>query len=71
MEDVFKNKGVEPPSIRDNTELNIELGLDSLDYAELVVRLESAFGFDPFALGAIGELKTVADLATLYRQPVS
>jgi acyl carrier protein len=48
------------------TELTSALGLDSLDYAELVVRLESAFGFDPFAEGVATEIRTVRDMAALY-----
>ena len=35
------------------TPLDATLGLDSLDYAELVVRLEGAFGVDPFASGGV------------------
>lgn len=66
LEDVFRNKGLTPPALSSETELTASLGLDSLDYAELVVRLEAAFGFDPFADGATPEIRTVTDMAALY-----
>lgn len=66
LEDVFRNKGLEPPAMTASTELTAALGLDSLDYAELVVRLEGAFGIDPFAEGVDTEIRTVSDMAALY-----
>lgn len=48
------------------TPLDGSLGLDSLDFAEVVARLEQRFGFDPFSGGAIDHLRTVGDLAALY-----
>ena len=66
LEEVFRNKGVEPPALSGETELTPALGLSSLDYAELVVRLEAAFGFDPFAEGVASEIRTAGDMAALY-----
>lgn len=66
LEDVFRNKGLEPPAMSGDTELTTALGLDSLDYAELVVRLEGAFGYDPFANGVATDIRTVNDMAALY-----
>jgi len=66
MQDVFQNKGIDPPALEAATALTAELGLDSLDYAELVARLESEFGFDPFAAGAPAEIRTIRDLTALY-----
>ncbi|NOS80344.1 MAG: acyl carrier protein [Nitrospira sp.] len=43
------------------------LGLDSLDWAAVVVRLEMETGIDPFATGSAGALKTVSDLVDLYK----
>ncbi len=44
-----------------------DLGLGSLDIAELVATLEAEVGCDPFALGAsISDLRTVGDLVGLY-----
>jgi len=37
-----------------DTRLREELGFDSLDLAELTVRLEEAFGVDIFAAGVVG-----------------
>ncbi|MDA7950453.1 MAG: acyl carrier protein [Pirellulaceae bacterium] len=42
-------------------------GLESLDLAELVIRLEQSFGFDPFSRGVTTPLETVADLCKVYR----
>ena len=38
------------------------LGLDSLDWAAVVVRIELETGLDPFPEGTIGRSKTVSDL---------
>ena len=46
------------------------LGLDSLDWAAVVVRIEMETGVDPFAEGTIGGLKTVSDLVELYVKAV-
>lgn len=46
------------------------LGLDSLDWAAVVVRIELETGIDPFAEGTIGRLKTVSDLIDLYVKAV-
>lgn len=66
MADVFRNKGLEPPELSPSTGLAPELGLDSLDYAELIVRLEAEFGLDPLQDGQVPELRSIADLAALY-----
>lgn len=65
---VFRSKGQAPPPIGPETALDHTLGLESLDYAELVVRLEEDLGVDPFARGAVGGLQTVADLVSLYER---
>lgn len=45
------------------------LGLDSLEFAVLVVRLEDVFGFDPFLSGRVEQFPhTVGDLVALYEQ---
>ncbi len=66
IREVFVSKRQTPPPIAENTPLDASLGLESLDYAELVVRLEEVFGIDPFAEGIPPNLQTVGDLAKLY-----
>lgn len=66
---VFQNKGQTAPPLAASTPLDATLGLKSLDYAELVVRLEGVFGFDPFAGGMPPRISTIADLSALYRRP--
>ena len=68
MTAVFRRKGLTAPPLHAGTALDGSLGLDSLDFAEVVVRLEQAVGVDPFADGAVDNLRTIADLAALYRQ---
>jgi acyl carrier protein len=63
---VFKNKGLDPPPLVLGTVLDGSLGLESLDFAELVVRLEQVFGKDPFSEEIIPEVRTLADLCVLY-----
>ena len=68
MTAVFQRKGLAVPRLDADTALDGSLGLDSLDFAEVVVRLEAAFGFDPFADRSVDNLQTVGDLAVLYRR---
>jgi acyl carrier protein len=63
---VFKNKGINPPSLSAETILDGSLGLESLDFAEVVMRLEQVFGKDPFSGDTIPEVSTMADLCGLY-----
>jgi acyl carrier protein len=67
--EVFENKGEAAPPLGPDTGLDASLGLDSLDFAELVVRLEACFGRDPFAQGVSERVATVAELARLYEDP--
>lgn len=66
LRDVFENKGLEIPELSADTPLDQSLGLESLDYAELVVRLEQEFGKDPFSTGTPPRVQTLGDLATYY-----
>jgi acyl carrier protein len=66
FQQVFRNKGLEPPPLTSQTVLDGSLGLESIDFAEVVVRLEEAFGRDPFADAVPGSLRTLGDLAALY-----
>ncbi len=63
---VFKNKGLNPPPLSTDTVLDGTLGLESLDFAELVMRLEQVFGKDPFSAGTIPAVRTLGDLCSLY-----
>jgi acyl carrier protein len=58
-----------PPSVEPHHRLAGDLGLASLDVAELVAVLEMTLGVDPFAAGAsIADVRTVGDLAALYQR---
>ncbi len=64
--EVFTNKSLPVPQLSPETALGDQLGLTSLDYAELVVRLEVEFGKDPMAAGELPDFRTVGDLARFY-----
>ena len=66
FQEVFKNKGMEPPPLSSQTALDGSLGLESIDFAEVVVRLEEVFGKDPFAKGVLPHIRVLGDLAELY-----
>jgi acyl carrier protein len=63
--EVFKAKDLAPPVLSADTVLD-QLGLESLDFAQAVIRMEELTGKDPFATGAEFQIKTLADLAVLY-----
>ena len=55
-----------PTAIEGATAL-AELGLRSLDLAEVIALLEMEFDYDPFVEGAtLAEVRTIDDLASLY-----
>lgn len=63
--EIFKEKGLGAPKLNSKTVLD-ELGLESLDFAQAVIRMEEITGKDPFATGAEYQIKTLSDLAVLY-----
>ena len=65
IQTIFQNKGQTPPPLDGNTPLDTSLGLESLDFAELAVRMEQIYGFDPFAASSVSVV-TLSDLASLY-----
>jgi acyl carrier protein len=59
--------GLPARDLRGDDKLNATLGLRSLDLAELVFELETAFGADPFEkLVPITSVRTVDDLVGAY-----
>jgi hypothetical protein len=63
--EIFKAKGLAAPGLSSDTVLD-QLGLESLDFAQAVIRMEEITGKDPFATGAEYQIKTLSDLAVLY-----
>ena len=59
---------VEPDEL---TPLGRGLGLDSLDWAEIVVRLEDELGVDPFANGVVESMATLGDLIEVYEKALA
>ena len=71
---VLHDTGREPAAVEPGMLLVADLGLDSLDLAQTVVLLERSLGVDPFRSPAPAAgrptIRTVNDLAGMYRQPV-
>lgn len=63
--EVFHNKDLKAPELEPDTVLD-QLGLESLDFAQAVIRMEEITGKDPFATGAEYQIRTLSDLAALY-----
>ena len=65
---VFANKGEKPPHLIPETATDHTLGFDSLEWAEVVVRLETELGFDPFETQdtSARTLETLEDWISLY-----
>ena len=63
---IFQGRGLDAPSMSPTTALDRTLGLESLDFAELAVRLEGVYGRDPFSEPNVPPIQTIADLARLY-----
>jgi hypothetical protein len=65
LTEILKAKGLAVPSLGPDTVLD-RLGLESLDFAQAVIRMEEITGKDPFATGTEYQIKTLSDLAVLY-----
>lgn len=64
---VFRNKGLEPPTLSVETPFDRSLGIESLDFAEVIVRLEDELGKDPFATATEWQVRTIGDLVAMYQ----
>jgi len=62
----LNDKGKTDMIVGPDTPVDGSLGLDSLDWAAIVVELETELGVDPFVEGVERELKTVRDLIEVY-----
>ena len=62
----LRDKGRTDVTVGPDTPVDGSLGLDSLDWAAIVVELETELGVDPFVVGVERELKTVQDLIEIY-----
>lgn len=63
---VFDERGIDRADLTEQSVLDSSLGLVSMDFAIIVVKLEEEFGFDPFAEGIPDGLRTYGDLVKLY-----
>ena len=63
---ILQDKGMAEVTVGPDTPVDGSLGLDSLDWAAIVVELETELGVDPFVEGVERELKTVQDLIEVY-----
>jgi acyl carrier protein len=63
---VLENSGRDRHTFEDDELLAVEVGLDSLDLAQVVVLLEQQLGVDPFRKRGAA-IRTFADLVRAYR----
>ena len=63
--EIINTKGLATPTLAPETVLE-QLGLESLDFAQTVIRMEELTGKDPFATGTEYQIRTLADLAACY-----
>jgi acyl carrier protein len=69
---VARQRGATLTSVESHHRWTVDLGLKSLDLAQIVALLERQTGVDPFAeLVPITSIRTVGDLAAAYRRCLS
>lgn len=61
---LLRQRGAVGITIRDDSRLNADLGMDSLELAELSAVLEDELGDEPFSSGIVPE--TVGELLAFY-----
>lgn len=66
LNEMLKAKGLAASPLQPGTVLDGSFGLESLDFAELVVRLEEITGKDPFSVPRVPQVQTISELAALY-----
>jgi len=66
IREVFAGKGQIPPPLEPQTAIDESLGLRSLDIAELVIRLDGEFGWEPLAQGLDLRSVSIERLARIY-----
>jgi acyl carrier protein len=66
IQKVLENSGRDRHTFEDDELLAVEVGLDSLDLAQVVVLLEQQLGVDPFRKRGAA-IRTFADLVRAYR----
>lgn len=65
LTEIFNMKSLTMPTLGPDTVLD-QIGLESLDFAQAVLRMEELTGKDPFATEAEFQIKTLSDLAATY-----
>jgi hypothetical protein len=65
LREIFVAKGMTAPDLGAETVLD-QLGLESLDFAQAVIRMEEITGKDPFASGTDFQIRTLSDFSAMY-----
>ncbi len=69
--EVLQQSQPDAPPVLDHQQLNADLGLRSLDLAQIVAELELELDTDPFLeLVSVTDMRTVGDLCQAYRLSV-
>ena len=64
---VAGNRNIKLPVLTEQTELDGRLGLDSLDWATIIVKLEMEFAVEPLSTGKMVQWKTLGDVVETYQ----
>lgn len=72
INELLTESGADAVEIAPQDEL-VELGLNSLMLARLIIQLETALGVDPFAdeIAMIADIRTVNDLVSAYERALA
>jgi|GEM_PF-5498712 len=65
LSEIFNMKSLKVPTLGPETVLD-QIGLESLDFAQAVIRMEELTGKDPFATEVEVQIRTLSDLAAMY-----
>lgn len=69
IQDIQEQQGLRKVAIQDDLQIVGDLGLKSLDIAQLIAMLEVELEVDPFAAGVpLSSVITVKDLYAVYQQ---
>lgn len=66
IQEILVQKGTPPIALTLDSNINESLGLESLDWAAVVVLLEEKTQVDPFQRGLRQDLHTLGDLVDVY-----
>ena len=62
VEVICEQTGVDAADLSENSSFDEDLGIDSLDVAEIIIALETEFGLDEIPENELNKMRTIGDL---------